>query len=356
MNELPAFHGGDGDGEGESGRRSSQVSPKGSIETLHVLQPIQQGEEELEKPTLLIGISGAASAGKTTLAHLMLSLFSMETGKGTRPQAFLVQQDDFLVRKTLLVPSRSRSDASGSDGEGKEEEYDANCASAYDMVAFKRILRYAKREGRLPGRYRSAQDVETERENALRLQGVGAEMRAELANVIVQSGIFANRRVVGIVDGALLYPDPEIRELLDIKLFLRSSRATSLSRRLSRPEYAGSHVGGEYFWRTRLYFENVVWRNYVREYAPLFEYGDVEGFPRRSVCDGLRIRMQPGLDGGVGETLRWAVGVIVRDVREVEEFGGKREVEKGLEEEKTLPLARGLVLLERVRRKLYDWI
>ncbi|KAL9117267.1 MAG: hypothetical protein Q9187_006201 [Circinaria calcarea] len=224
------------------------------------------------------------------------------------------------------------------------------------MVAFKRILQYAKREGRLPGRYRSAQDVETERENALRLPGVEVEMRAELADILSKSGVFASRRVVGIVDGALLYPDPEIRDLLDIKLFLCSSRATSLSRRLSRPEYAGLHVGGEYFWRTRPYFENVVWRNYVREYAPLFEYGDVEGFPNKAVCDGLRIRMQPGLDGGVGETLRWAVEVLVRDGGKIEEFYRNREAEKDAEEEGRLPLARGLILLERVRRKLYDWI
>lgn len=255
------------------------------------------------------------------------------------------------MRKSLLVPCalRYRSD-SGSDGIG-EEEYDADCASAYDMEAFKRILRYAKREGRLPGRYRSAQDVESEREVALGMPGVGAEVREELSNVLAQSGIFANGRAVGVVDGALLYPDTEIRELLDVKIFLRSSKCTSSSRRLSGP-----HVGGEFFWRTRPYFEDVVWRNYVREYAPLFQEGDVEGWPARRVCEGLRVRMQPGLDGGVGETVRLAVGVVVREGKETEEREGGRGGVKDVEEEGILTLGRGFGWVEKVRRKVYDWI
>ena len=301
----------------------------------------------------MIGISGAASSGKTTLAHLLLSLFPPEA------TVFLIQQDDFLVRKTLLVPfySHLHSRSGFEEEEGvEEEEYDADCAAAYDMEAFKRILRYTKQKGRLPGRYRSAQDVNTEREVALGLAGVGTEVREELSNVLAQSGIVANGRAICIVDGALIYPDPEIRDLLDIKLFLRTSKATSLSRRLSRPEYSGPHVGREFFWRTRAYFENMVWRNYMREYAPLFEERDVEGFPERRVCEGLRVRMQPGLDGGVGETLRWAVRVVLRDRGEVDEREGEGELGNGVAEEGTVAQGRGVMWLERVRRKLYDWI
>ena len=289
----------------------------------------------------------------------------MEKESGVR--AFVLQLDNFRVRRGLLTPSpslsyphtRTRTRTGGAEEEEEEEEddyYDADSVSAYDTLLFKRVLQYAKRKGRVPAPYCSAQDGNTERGLALGLSGLGVEVRQDLSTILAQSGVLANARAVVVVDGALLYADPQIRDLLDIRLFLRTSKGTALSRRFSRFEDAGTCVDRECFWRTRSYFEDPVWRNYVREYAPLFEEGDVEGEPERRICDGLRVRVQPRLDLGVGDTLRWGVGVVVRDGGEVDERVGKRDVGEVGEEDRNSVLGKGFVWLEWVRRKLYDWV
>lgn len=270
-------------------RSKNLFAPRTDI--VHTPLPILSSQ-----PALLVGLSGSSSSGKTTLAHFLSLILPPAS------PVFILHQDDFFVSKTLLVPS-----ATG--------DFDADCTDAIDFAAFMRVLRYVKREGRLPSRFRTLQAEEYEREMAVSL--IGEDVIEELKGSVAESGLFECGRAVGIVDGFLMYHDPTIRELLDIKLFLRSSKEQSSQRRFGRPDYTESELGSDFFWRTREYFDKTVWPNYRKEHGPLFENEDVEGKPRMEVCKALGISVQERLDDDVKSSLRWAVRSILMDIKDM---------------------------------------
>jgi hypothetical protein len=67
---------------------------------------------------------------------------------------------------------------------------------------------------------------------------------------------------------------------LDIKLFLPTSKEVAQSRRFQRDCYIdepiGKRIPGQ-MWKTAGYFHEVVWSNYVKEHAWLFEGGKISG-------------------------------------------------------------------------------
>ena len=246
--------------------------------SMHIIDPMP---EATSRPTFLIGISGSSSSGKTTLAHLL----SMTIPPST--PVFIIHQDDFRIAKHLLVPT-------------VEGQHDVDGRDAVDFVAMKRVLAYAKNEGRLPPRFQTSQPME-EREHA-GLQ-ISQDVIDELRSLLINASVFGGHQPVGIIDGGLLYHDPEIRDILDFKLFLRTTKETSRQRRMERT------ADGE-FWQTEEYFNDIAWPNFEREHSPLFQGGDVEGPPNEQFCDGLRIAVQSPPDQTVEETLRWAVQTI----------------------------------------------
>lgn len=245
-----------------------------------------------DQPSILIGVSGITSSGKTTLAHLLFSIVPPTT------PVFLIHQDDFLVPKHLLVPLRNGG-------------YDADGINAIDFASLKRVLRYSKREGNLPSTFRTMQAEEDERMHAVSL--VSQDELDDLKAMVTRSGLFQAGRPNGIVDGSLLYHDPTIRSLFDVKVVLRASRESSRRRRFEKPEYLGSEPGDDY-WRTREYFDRVIWPNYTEEHGPLFEDGDVQGRPIVGLCEQLGIVIQPEIDLSVPEALKWAAESILKDI------------------------------------------
>lgn len=241
-----------------------------------------------DRPALLIGLSGITSCGKTTVALLLLQIFPTGT------PVFILHQGDFLTPRRLLVPS--------PDG-----KLDAHCPNAFDGAAFKRVLLYAKREGKLPPGFHSVQAEAKDQvpETSLSLQDEIYELKAQ----VMRSELFKTGQPIVIVEGFLLYHDPTIRSLLDIKLILRASKGKARERRFERPEYM--EFAAEDFWRTRDYFDSVIWHNYCHEHGALFEEGDVEGRPMEDICNALWIVVQPGLDQSISETLKWVVKSII---------------------------------------------
>ena len=113
---------------------------------------------------------------------------------------------------------------------------------------------------------------------------------------------------------------------LDIKLFLRTTGAKALARRAARSGY----VTLEGFWEDPPgYVEKIVWPNYVRDHAFLFEGRDVEGVVDERVAGERGIEYMKGFGPGeedMGRVLKWAVGVIMR---RLSEMGGEGEGEEG---------------------------
>lgn len=173
------------------------------------------------------------------------------------------------------------------------------------------MLKYGKREGKLPSAFHTMEAEADEHNRAVSL--VSQDELDDLKALVTRSEHFQAGRPIGIVDGSLLLHDPTIRSLLDVKIILRASRETSRRRRFEKPEYVGSEVGDD-FWRTRDYFDRVIWPNYSEEHGPLFENGDVQGRPIMGLCEQLGIVIQPELDLSVPEVLKWAAESVVKDI------------------------------------------
>ena len=91
---------------------------------------------------------------------------------------------------------------------------------------------------------------------------------------------------------------------------MRLDHQEARRRRLTRPSYGAEAKEGE-FWKTEDYFENMVWRNYVEQHADLFEYGNVSGSIDRKMCSERGIALQEAMNVEMGETLSWAVNIVI---------------------------------------------
>lgn len=256
-----------------------------ALATLNIVPPMPVAQSH---PAILIGISGCTSSGKTMLSYLLSWILPPETPR------FVLHQDDFFIPKHFLIPSNSG-------------ELDADCRDAINFGALIRVMEFVKSEGKMPPSFHADQDSTDERDHVSTL--VDEEVLTESRELLAKSAYLENRRPVCIVEGFLLYHEPRIRELLDVKLFLRTTKETARTRRFEKPDYTGEHVEEE-FWKTKSYFDRAVWPNHVEEHSVLFHSSDVEGAPRRKLCKQLGIQMQPRLEMSIEEVLRWATSSI----------------------------------------------
>ncbi|KXX80692.1 Nicotinamide riboside kinase [Madurella mycetomatis] len=126
-----------------------------------------------------------------------------------------------------------------------------------------------------------------------------------------------------LVDGFLLYAPPalaRVMTLLDVKLFLRVSRARAVGRRQARDGY----VTLDGFWKDPPgYVEKVVWPNYADAHRWLFEGGRVDGgrldaeVLRREGIEALDGAEEGAEDAEFGRVLEWAVDAVMRGLERV---------------------------------------
>ena len=122
----------------------------------------------------------------------------------------------------------------------------------------------------------------------------------------------------------------EVMKLLNIKLFLPTSKAAAKDRRFRRTAYNDPPKGirrPEHHWATETYFEDISWPNYEKECGFLFENGNVNIPPESStfkylVRDGQemkkdRIMLAPRIDQSMQANCMWAVDVIIAEMKRV---------------------------------------
>ena len=248
-----------------------------------------QLSEPSQPPVLLLGISGPASAGKTTLAHLLYTIFSPHVTN-------IVHGDDFC-KDLKSIPVRSGCiDADGPDG--------------VDFEGMIETLDYIKANGgRVPEKHKSWQyDVYPDLE-ARALRMVPGQILDRLKGEVSKK-LQGMRFSIVIVEGFLLYNMPAVRRRLDGKLFVRLDHKEAKHRRMTRPLYGAEAKEGE-FWKTEDYFEKMVWRNCVEQHADLFEGGNVEGRIHKRVCTERGIAVQEAMNVEVEKTLGWAVDSLI---------------------------------------------
>ena len=125
----------------------------------------------------------------------------------------------------------------------------------------------------------------------------------------------------------------QISALLDIKLFLTTSRDIAKKRRMESQEYkdlskGGSRTPGQ-MWKTEGYFEDVAWKNHVLAHDWIVGWN---GRPKKHK-DVIRmvteadVEVRDEVDAGLEDTVAWAVGVILRQLEEKEH--GARNIGRG---------------------------
>lgn len=232
---------------------------------------------------LLLGISGPSSSGKTTLARLLRDIY---------PNAFILHEDDFY-KTDAAIPLHPGTDLQ-----------DWDCLDAIDLPALENTLKFIRRNGMPPEGFVSKED-----KNSVGQVEVDRRVVEEL-HWRCGRWMFEDVPPICIIDGFLLFSREmaHIRDLFDVKMFLRTDYATAKARRENRTGY----VTLEGFWEDPPgYVDKIVWPNYVKDHAFLFEDGDVEGEFRRDVLKETGIQVVPrDAQGSMTKCVEWAVGVV----------------------------------------------
>ncbi|MCJ1413279.1 ribosylnicotinamide kinase [Ptychographa xylographoides] len=252
----------------------------------------------MPKATIL-GLSGASSSGKTTLARLLRSIF---------PHTLILHEDDFY-RPEEQLPFRA----------GLK---DWDCAAALDIPALVKALGFIRENGKLPDWLVSKED-----QNSIGKHGVSEKTIERFKEIVHKwneaegkEQVSVHRKLV-ILDGFLLFGESvkDVRDGIDIKLMLRAKFMKAKERRENRSGY----VTLEGFWEDPPgYVEKVVWPGYVEEHAFMFEDGNVDGVVNSKVVEQLGIHICPGHgEWTIERVLEWAIENIMkaleqRDVRE----------------------------------------
>ena len=236
-----------------------------------------------KQKAILVGVSGVSSSGKTTLARLLRDIF---------PRTFILHEDDFYKTDTE-IPVNS------------EGVQDWDCLGSINLPDLEKALDYIKSHGNLPTWLDSKED-----QNSVGESGVRKERIAELKRQAHDSFSDDQGTRIAIIDGFLLFSEEmkSIRELFDVKVFLRTDYKTAKSRREARSGY----VTLEGFWEDPPgYVDNIVWPNYVKEHAFLFEDGNVEGSLNHEVSQQLGVHAMPKeAQGNMTACVEWAYSLL----------------------------------------------
>ncbi|KAI0049889.1 P-loop containing nucleoside triphosphate hydrolase protein [Auriscalpium vulgare] len=213
-----------------------------------------RSEDTTPMRVILVGIGGATCSGKTTLAkHL----------RGLLPNSFIIHQDDFAPPEATL-PIHPVMNVQDWD----------SAPTAIDWPRMRAFLRTVKRTAHIPADHHSHDHLNEQKE--VPVEGsVAARWRAELAGLQSAAEAAEGVRIVwGLVDGFLLYWDPEVVETLDARFFMRVPFEVLKQRREERAGYATAEGT---FWRDPPgYFEGLVWPAYVDAHKDMFKDGDYE--------------------------------------------------------------------------------
>lgn len=233
---------------------------------------------------LIVGISGASSSGKTTLARLLRDIF---------PNVFILHEDDFY---------KSDADIPLNASAGNVADWD--CLEAINLPAFEDALKDIRLTGMPPASLVSKED-----KNSVGEVGIDISVVEDLKWKAIK-WLFQDVPPIAIIDGFLLYAEgmKAVRESFDVKMLLRTDYATAKARREARTGY----VTLEGFWEDPPgYVDQVVWPNYVKDHAFLFTDGNVEGDVKRDEIDRLSLTVMPqDAQGNLTACLHWAFDVI----------------------------------------------
>ncbi|KAJ3103752.1 ribosylnicotinamide kinase [Phlyctochytrium bullatum] len=218
------------------------------------------GDPSNTHPVLLIGIGGASCSGKSTLADWLATILKIP----------IIHQDQFY-----------KTDAKVPVIDGIQ---DWDSPASLDMSSFVSKLHDVKHRGTLDsilGKNRSS--INTHDLSIADMEALRNAAKLALEGV----------RPV-LVDGFLLYDDPDVYDALDLRLFLYAGRETLQERREKRTGY----VTLEGFWQDPPeYFTKFVWPRYLQHNGHILHHlTPPETTPETSPPSVLRPPPHPELE------------------------------------------------------------
>lgn len=146
--------------------------------------------------TLVVGISGPSSSGKTTLARLLRDIW---------PNSFILHEDDFYWPDNQIPV--------------KDDVQDWDCLEAIDLTTLHKTLQFVKQNGSLPPDFKSKED-----ENSVGECDVDETLVQEFKRRASDMGKNGDATRIAIIDGFLLYAQEmrHVWEMLDVRLFLKT--------------------------------------------------------------------------------------------------------------------------------------
>ncbi|EEA20223.1 ribosylnicotinamide kinase [Talaromyces marneffei ATCC 18224] len=325
------------------------------------------GQSSASGNTIIIGLSGPSSSGKTTLARLLLPIFAVEN----RVRTFIIHEDDFYLPDDRIPVVRTKKG---------ELVQDWDTVGAIDVDFLSSALAYVREHGTLPPRLRSKED-----QNEAKDPGVAKDLIESIANEVKeklnQTSLLKDEGEVTIafLEGFLLFAPPatenpghvlrHVHDNIHLHLFLSAPYDTVKSRREARSGYVTigpaptpaaerenqnndedkgqssapvnleeeDHSEPQNFWTDPPgYVDDIVWPRYVQDHAWLLVAGD-DDTGRQSLADtyaagstqteeellrlagqAVNVRSDAGVvvapgkgEKPMSEVLRWAVDEIL---------------------------------------------
>ncbi|KAI9817871.1 MAG: ribosylnicotinamide kinase [Pycnora praestabilis] len=229
-----------------------------------------------------------------------------------------------------------------------------------DFTALHRVLDHVRSHGQLPPGFRT-HDLESDiaiSARALASPNLVKELQDVVKRHLIRSKIPPQ---IGLIEGSLLYHEPTIRDELDIRLFLRASKATAKRRRQVNMKSLIIHKDGkdDDYWRSPEYFDKVVWPSYSQEYAFLFNSTQNQGLiDEMRSAELIGVKLMSELNADMEDIVKWAVDVIVMDLRGGRDRDGRTDVprrsDRSLYESDDHNPSPFAGIIESIRRAIYD--
>ncbi|EEP80265.1 conserved hypothetical protein [Uncinocarpus reesii 1704] len=325
--------------------------------------------------TLLVGLSGPSSSGKTTLARLLRTVFTPPSKDHTPPTAatirpFVLHEDDFY-KPDDQIPLVTTSS-------GKVVQ-DWDTIEALDVPQFEATLAYIRDHGHLPAGLKSKEDLNDATDSGVDKQTLHTlrdKVSQRTRDLVLRkqrrnSDGFENLEetscsvAIAFVDGFLLYAPPNspshplrtVHDIIDVPLFLPATYTLLKQRRESRTGYvtigpaptpkppsqgdddtrgadkrvkkdADEYIPPETnFWTDPPgYVDDIVWPRYITDHSWLLlpeasqPCEDIEDLKRlvgegRYIRDDMGVLVAPGSGGyPMVDLLQWAVDEVLKGV------------------------------------------
>jgi hypothetical protein len=301
--------------------------------------------------SVLVGIAGPTSSGKTTLSLVLSQIFGDIA-------TCCVHQDNYFAPKSaenvdcdcwdavdlrrllsdLKMVKYSGAMAQCEDNHTKlhsvfpENEDDLEKYKDLIVAIKERVKQWMKEEtsknarSRLSGDFSTLLPPNTNADPNPTTKALVIPKICLVDGFLLYSEPDANGEPAGSHHSTILDPKQDLMKLFDIKLFLPATKRLSRARRFAQTPYKDSPAGtrrSNQPWKTEKYFESTAWPNYIRENGFLFDDGVVERIPfgvtlRQGLTPGKAdVFMMPVMDATVMETVEWAVEIILNELENI---------------------------------------